>query len=298
MKKQILRTAAAVLLIILAFTSAGWAQEGQGKGRLSGEVRDEDKNPIAGVKLTLDYLSYDYQLTDVSDKNGKWAFIGLGMGLVNITAEKDGFVTRGIQLNVSSIRQNPSPIIILKRIEDIKPGTAEIGDISKDTFTKATALYKEAKYEAALALFQDFRKQQPLLYKIGINIGNCFLELQRFDKAIEEFQKAAEKITEKYPQVKGNEQLAQIYASIGDTYMRQDKLKEAEETMIKAHKLAENNHAINYYLAVIFEKIGKKVDAIKHYEIAKITAPSKASTQLFGISNFLDQAQKAIERLR
>ena len=45
MKKQILGAAATVLLIIFAFTLAGWAQEGRGRGRLSGEVQDEDKNP-------------------------------------------------------------------------------------------------------------------------------------------------------------------------------------------------------------------------------------------------------------
>jgi tetratricopeptide (TPR) repeat protein len=268
MKKQVIGTAASMLLIILAFPLAGWAQEGRGKARVSGEVQDEDKNPIAGVKLTLDYLSYNYQLTDVSDKNGKWAFIGLGMGVVNITAEKDGFVTRGIQLNVSSVRKNPRPIIILKRIEDIKPGTAEIGDISKDTFTKATALYKEAKYEAALALFQDFRKQQPQLYQIAINIGTCCLELGRFEEAIKEFQTVADKITAENPEVKGNTELARIYASIGETYMRQDKLKEAEEYFKKSIEIDPSDHALAYNVAEILFAGDKTDDSIKYYQLA------------------------------
>lgn len=267
MKKQIFR-AAAVLLIILAFTLVGWAQEGRGRGRLSGEVQDEDNNPIAGVKITLDYLSYDHQLADVSDEKGKWTFVGLGMGVVKITAGKEGFLTGGIQLSVSSVNRNPKQLIILKRVEDIKPGTDEGGEISRDTFVKATALYKESKYETALALFQDFRKQQPQLYQIAINIGNCLLELGRFDEAIKEFKAVAEKITTENPQVKGNTELARIYASIGDTYMRQDKLKEAEEYFKKSIEIDSSDHALAYNVAEILFAGGKTDEAIKYYQLA------------------------------
>lgn len=268
MKKQILGAAAVLLLIMFAFTLLAWAQEGRGRGRLSGEVQDEDKNPIEGVNVILEYLSYDYQLTDVSDKNGKWAFVGLGRGIVKITAEKDGFVTSGIQLSVSSVNRNPKQLIILKHVEDIKPGTAEGGDISRDTFLKATALYKEGRYEAALALFQDFRKQQPQLYQIAINIGNCYLELRRFEEAIKEFQTVAAKITAENPEVKGNKELARLYASIGDTYMRQDKLKEAEEFFKKSIEIDPSDHALAYNVAEILFAGGKTDDAIIYYQLA------------------------------
>ncbi|MGD2087845.1 MAG: tetratricopeptide repeat protein [Candidatus Aminicenantes bacterium] len=268
MKKQMPGTAAALLLTMFTFTWWGWAQEGRGKGRLTGEVRDEDKNPIAGVNVTLDYLSYDYQLTDVTDKNGKWAFVGLGMGVVKITAEKDGFIPGGIQVSVSSVNRNPRQLIILKHVEDIKPGTAEAGDMSRDTFVKATALYKESKYEAALALFQDFRQHQPQLYQIGINIGNCYLELGRFEEAIKEFQAVADKITAENSEVKGNAELARLYASIGDTYMRQNKLKAAEEYFKKSIEIDSSDHALAYNVAEILFAGGKTEDAIKYYQLA------------------------------
>jgi Flp pilus assembly protein TadD len=268
MKKQNLGAAAVVLLIMFAFTLVGWAQEGRGRGRLSGEVQDEDKNPLEGVKITLDYLSYDYELTYVSDEKGDWAFVGLGMGVVKITAEKDGFLSTGIQLSVSSVNRNPKQLIIMKRVKDIKPGTAEGGDISRDTFVKATALYKESKYEAALALFQDFRKQQPHLYQIAINIGSCCLELGRFEEAIKEFQAVADKITAENPEVKGNKELARLYASIADTYMRQDKLKEAEEYFKKSIEIDSSDHALAYNVAEILFAGGKTDDAIIYYKLA------------------------------
>lgn len=268
MKKQIFRSASVGLFIILAFTLMGLAQEGRGKGRLSGVVQDENQNPIAGVKLKLEYMGYDYQLTAVSDEKGKWAFIGLGMGMVKIDAEKDGFVPSGIQLNVSSVNRNPKQFITLKRIEDIKPGAAEEGEVSRDTFIKATALYKESKYEAALALFRDFRQQQPNLYQIGINIGNCLLELRRFEEAIKEFQIVADKIAAENPEVKGNTELARLYASIGDTYMRQDKLKEAEEYFKKSIEIDPHDHALAYNVAEILFAGGKTNEAITYYQLA------------------------------
>jgi Tfp pilus assembly protein PilF len=300
MKKQNLGAAAVVLLIMFAFTLVGWAQEGRGTGRLSGEVQDEDKNPIAGVKITLDYLSYDYQLTDVSDNKGAWAFVGLGMGVVKITAEKDGFLSAGIQLSVSSINRNPKQLIIIKRIEDIKPGTDEGAGISRDTFVKATALYRESKYEAALALFQDFRKQQPQLYQIAINIGNCYLELGRFEEAIKEFQAAADKITAENPEVKGNKELARLYASIGGTYMRQDKLKEAEEYFKKSIEIDSSDHALAYNVAEILFAGGKTDDAIIYYQLAIQIKPDwpKPYTQLGYAYLNKGDTKAAIENLK
>ena len=299
MKQQIFR-AAAMLLIILAFTPAGWSQEGRGKGRLSGEVQDEDKNPIAGVKITLEYLSYDYQLTDISDEKGKWAFVGLGMGVVKISAEKEGFLPEGIQLTVSSVNRNPKQLIILKRVEDIKPGTGEGGEISRDTFVKATALYKESKFEAALALFQDFRKQQPHLYQIAINIGNCLLELGRFEEAIKEFQAVADKITTENPEVSGNTELARIYASIGDTYMRQDKLKQAEEYFKKSIEIDSSDHALAYNVAEILFAAGKTDDAIKYYQLAIQIKPDwpKSYAQLGYAYLNKGDTKSAIENLK
>lgn len=268
MKNQML-SIIAVLILVMVFSSVpGWGQEGRGKGRLAGDVHDEDNKPIEGVNLNLQYMGYDYQLTAVSDEKGKWAFVGLGRGTVKITAEKDGFLPSSIKVVVSSVNRNPKVDIPMKRVEDIKPGTGEGGTISKDTFEKATALYKESKYETALALFLDFRKQQPQLYQIGINIGNCYLELRRFDEAIQEFLLVTEKMLTENPEAKGNTELARIYASIGDTYMRQNKLKEAEEYFKKSIEIDPADHALAYNVAEILFAAGKTDDAITYYKLA------------------------------
>ncbi|MGC9781514.1 MAG: tetratricopeptide repeat protein [Candidatus Heimdallarchaeota archaeon] len=85
--------------------------------------------------------------------------------------------------------------------------------------------------------------------------------------------------------------------NLAKSYLESSKLDNAEETMLKAQKLAKNNHTINYYLAVIFEKRGKKDEAKKYYKIAIETAPKKVSAEKLGASSFLQQAKQALEKL-
>ncbi|UCH94240.1 MAG: tetratricopeptide repeat protein [Candidatus Aminicenantes bacterium] len=267
MKKQRKFAAAVVaILFMFAFSLVGWAQEGRGTGRLSGVVYDTDKNPLEGATVTLEYMRYDRKLTTTTNEKGQWAFMGLGKGIVKVSAEKDGYVSAANQLDVSGVRSNPRQFIYLRSVEEIDV-KEKVGEAA-DTFKKGTALLKERKFEAALALFLDFRQQQPDMYKIGINIGNCYLELQRFDEAITEFQAVVEKIIAETPEVKGNQELARLYASIGDTYMRQNKFKLAEEYFKKSIDIDPADHALAYNVAEILFAAGKTNEAINYYQLA------------------------------
>ncbi len=265
--KKILVISTVVVISIIFTLSWGWAQEGRGGGRLVGVVKDSDGNPLEGVQINLEYLNFDHKLSTVSDKKGNWGFIGLGKGMIKLTAVKEGFLESVHSLDVSGVSQNPKQFITMKPISRIE-ASAQKGDESRDIFMKATALFKERNFEAALALFLDFREQQPTMYKIGINIGNCYLELQRFDEAIKEFQAIAEKIIAENPEVKGNTELAKIYASIGDTYMRQNKFDQAMEFFKKSIEIDQSDHALPYNVAEILFAAGKTDEAIEYYNMA------------------------------
>jgi len=277
----------AVILLIFAgvslFTSPLPAQEGRGNGRVVGFVHDTGKKPIAGVTLTLEYIKYSNKQTVTSNEKGKWTFVGLGVGDVRISVAKDGYKNEGIQFRVSGIRKNPNQYITLKKLSELKP--TEVDDdkglASKTSFKKAIDLYKEREFEAALALFRDFLAMQPQLYKVGINIANCYLEMGQYNEAIKEYEKVLAKITAENPDLAGNSDAAALYSSIGDTYMRQDKLKEAEEYFKKSIEIDPSDHALAYNVAEILFAAGKTDDAIKYYDIAVKIKPgwSKAYLQ-------------------
>jgi len=151
------------VVFLLSLSAVGFAQEGRGMGRLQGVVYDKDKNVVPDVTLTLEYLQFSNKKTSVTEKDGSFAFLGLGKGLVKITAEKEGFLKQTVgPIDVSGASTNPKCYITLVKTSEIDP-MGENGDEIRDIFTKATALFKEGKYEASLAMFEDFRKQQPEL---------------------------------------------------------------------------------------------------------------------------------------
>jgi len=266
MKKD-LRIPIILICIVFAFSSAIAAQEGRGEGRLRGYVLDTDKNPIEGAKVTLEYLKYDRKLVTTTNKKGKFSFLGLAVGDVRISAEKEGFVLGGNQTRVSGAQKNPTQYIKLKRESEAKP-KEDPNAALKDEFAQAIALFNDRKFEEALGLFQSFQEKKPDMYKIGINIGNCYVELQRYKEAIEEFQKVLDKITAENPVLEGNKTAAQIYATIGDIYMRQDQLKKAEEYFKKSIEIDKSDHALAYNVAEILFVGGKTDDSIKYYNLA------------------------------
>ncbi len=265
--KREFRITIILLCIAFSFSSAMAAQEGSGEGRLKGYVIDTDKNPIEGAKVTLEYQKYNRKLVTTTNKKGKFSFLGLGGGDVRISAEKEGFVLGGNQTHLSSIIKNPTQYIKLKRISEVKPEEDPIAAL-KDEFTQAIALFNERKFEDALELFQSFQQKKPGMYKIGINIANCYLELQRYEEAIEELQKVLDKIKAENPELEGNKTAAQIFATIGDIYMRQDQLKKAEEYFKKSIEIDKSDHALAYNIAEILFVGGKTDESITYYNLA------------------------------
>lgn len=276
MKKNTLLIAVAVMAAVLVFTSVLCAQEGRGAGRLRGVVYDKDKNPIEGVKLTLEFVKYTNKLESFTNSSGQFAFLGLAMGQVKITAEKEGYISTGIQTDVSGAKTNPVQYITMEKIgESASPGQGD-GEKAKDIFMSAGELYKTGQFKAAHDLYVQFRESQPNMFRIGINIGNCLLNLQQYDEAIKEFNIVLEKMKAETPDLKGNVQAAQMLASIGDVYMRQNKLAQAESYFKQSIDIDKSDHALAYNVGEILFQAGKTDEAIKYYEIAIAISPAWA----------------------
>ena len=266
MKRQIVLS---IIVLALSFSVSYMllSQEGRGLGRLKGFVYDIEKNPIEGVTLTLEYMGFDRKLTTTSNKKGNWKFGTLGKGVVRVTAEKEGFRNETIQFDVSGVMKNPVQYITMRRLTEVDPNLKK-NKLSKDKFSQAKVLFEERKFNEALVLFQKCFELQPKMYKLGINIANCLVELKEYDRAREEFQKVLDKMTEENPEIKGNTDVAKLYASIGDSYMREDNLEEAEKYFKKSIEIDLTDHALAYNVAEILFVAGKTDEAIKYYNIA------------------------------
>ena len=255
------------ILLIFALGPVGlFSQEGRGQGRLAGVVEDEAGNPLEGVKVTLRYEQFSNVLTTTSNIKGQWGFIGLGRGVITLTLEKEGFAESVVPLQVSGIRANPQPKIIMKKKAD-SPASG-LSDRAREMLIQGNTLFEENKFEAAAALYQTFLDENPTLYQIRLNLGNCLMELQKYEEAIAEYQKVLEGVNAEPPEKKDVKVIAQLYASLGEAYLSQNKFKEAEENFLKSIEINPSDPALPFNVAEILMQSGNPDKAIRYYEMA------------------------------
>lgn len=247
------------------------SQEGRGQARLKGVVIDKDGNPVEGAKVELESLVHKLTMTTTTDKDGKWSFIGLGKTVVQLKVSKEGYDPAIIpELEVSAFTSNnPEQEIVLNKTADIE-SLKEEGP--KTLYLKGEDLYNQGEYESALAVFKEFAEKQPELYEARINIGNCYIKLKQYDKAVEEFEFVLEKLKEEKVDLEGNETAASIYASLGELYMDKNDFEKAKEYFKKSITIDPSNYALSYNVAEILFNSNNIDEAIHYY---KLTAEIK-----------------------
>jgi tetratricopeptide (TPR) repeat protein len=256
-----------LLFGLIVFSPGLHPQEGRGSGRLTGIVTDEAGNLIENASVTLEYLEFSRRLTAVTNAKGQWGFIGLGLGAVTLTAEKEGFAKTTDQFAVSGVSKNPVRKIVLKKASEGSTAP-DIGDSSKEALAEGNRYFEEKKFAEALVLFQDFIEKNPTLYKVRLNVANCLMELQKYDEAVAEYEKVLAGLNAEPPDKKDRKLEAQIYAGIGDAYLRQDRFAEAEDYFKKSMDIDPGDHALAFNAAEIMMQAGKTDEAIRYYDMA------------------------------
>jgi len=257
-------------LFIAVFSNFLISQEGRGQARLKGKVVDEDGNPIEGAKVELESLVHKLTMTTKTDENGRWSFIGLGKTVMKIKFSKEGYDPTIIpELNVSAIK-NPDQEIVLKKIMDVE--SLEEKD-PKALYLKGDKLYNQGEYKKALTVFKEFIEKQPELYETRVNIGNCFIKLKQYDKAMEEFKFVLEKLEEGKNDLEGNKTASSLYASLGELYMDKNDFEKAKEYFEKSINIDPSNHALSYNVAEILFNSNKIDEAIYYYKLAAKIKP-------------------------
>lgn len=262
-KKNIILIGLFVFLVISPHFLA--AQEGRGQARLSGVVMDSDGDPVEGVTVELESLIHNLSMTTKTDENGNWSFLGLGRTVVKITATKAGYAPTVIpNLQVSAIR-NPDQEIVLSRITDIEQLEEED---PKTIYQRGVDLYDQGEYEKALSVFKEFVEKQPDLYEARVNLGNSYIQLKEYDKAMKEFEFVLEKLKEEHADLEGNKTAASLYASLGELHMDQGELDQAKEYFEKSINIDPSSHALAYNVGEILFNSNEIDEAIHYYKIA------------------------------
>ena len=279
------------LIVMALFAGSIYAQAGQGRGRLSGTVVDPTGNPVANATVTLEFENAGKKFETQSNAKGEWAMIGLGTGRANMMAIADGFLPSTMQITISQLNRNPAVSFVLAI--DVEKKARLKDDAAVGLLEQGNNLFNERKYQEAMAIFNQFAVENPAIYHIYLNVGDCYREMQDYKNAIVQYETANEK-------AKANTDTviqAKAQASIGETYLRQNDFKTSQEFFKKSLELNPKDELLAYNVAEIYFNNQKVDDAIAYYLLAAQIKPDWGITYLklgYAYLNKADYA-KAIE---
>jgi tetratricopeptide (TPR) repeat protein len=286
------------LLAILFFCSAAAAlpQAGHGIGRIGGAVVDLDGKPLEGVKVTIVFsLNEQLKFEVTTNAKGEWSFLGLGTGNWNMTAKAAGYMPITQALYVNQLGVNPKVTV---KIEKMAPYTqfALATAASFAILEKGNQLFKEGKYDEAIASFQEFFEKNSTLYQVQLNLGDCYREKGEYDKAIETYTKVIEQ--SKTDLAGGMEINAKALAGIGNCYLKQKKLAEAQDYFKKSIDSSPKDEILAYNVGEIFFANQEYDEALRYFELAVKIRPDWPDSYLKAGYVYLNKADnpKAVEK--
>ena len=246
MKKFLLLT---ICVVLAAGLLAG--QDYKGKGRVAGQVLDQDNKPIEGVrvKFYLPKASGGFDVT--TDKDGKFNGVWMASGAWNVDFEKLGYELRKIVVDIAEQRKNPDIKMNLKKIQGLM-----LTDDLKDGLTKANDLFEKKDYAGALAAYQGLLAKNPDAYIIWLNVGNTYFTQEKYDQAEEAYRKVLEKSPNN----------ADATVAIGNCYANRSQADKALEWYGKIDFEKITDATVLYNIGTNYYNMSKFEDALKFYK--------------------------------
>lgn len=247
------KTSLAVLMIFTAL-SLVFSQDWTGQGRQIGYVYDEQGNPLEGVKVKLKFTETQSGFETVTDAKGKWVAFGIKGGTWYVDFELSGYAPKKIWINVLDFRQkNPEIEVNMKKMEGLF-----ITDDLKDDLLLGNALFEEEKYDEAVEVFQKIVEEFPDAYIVNMNIGNCYFQKGNYDEAEKYYMMVLEKAPENHDVLMG----------IGNCYSNRGDQEKALEWYNKLEFEKINDPIVLYNVGTIFYNNSKFEEALKYYKKA------------------------------
>jgi tetratricopeptide (TPR) repeat protein len=204
-------------VVVAAFLTAAQslsAQAWAGRGRLQGEIRDEQGKPIEGAKITFrkgtDRVDpkADGPKPVVTNKNGKWSILGLAGGPWGMLIEKEGYAPSEGQVPVNEFAVAQPLIVTLKSMAamqaQVQAQAKAEGKLepsgnakAKAAIEQGNALLAQGKHAEARAQYEQalgtLEVDDPLLKaSLQRTIARTWFEEGKQDQAIDTLKKALE----------------------------------------------------------------------------------------------------------
>jgi Tfp pilus assembly protein PilF len=300
MLSRIKMTTLFLLALLVAASVPAWSQSWAGKGRLQGQVKDENGKPVQGATIILRNTGdrvdpkSDGPANVTTDKNGKWSILGLTSGGWGILIEKEGYLPSEGRLSVNEYTV-AQPIVVT-----LKP-------IPKEVIQKAKEDDPAAKAKAAI------ERGNGLMAEGDTVVTKCKSELQSGQKFETECRSTIEKSVADYEAARAayEEGLAKledksvhpaILRAIANTYYKQNNVDQAVASLKRALEIEPNDPVTLQLLVDLLVGANREAEAKTYMDKLPQGTKVDANTLLnIGIKSFndgkMDQALSQFDRV-
>jgi tetratricopeptide (TPR) repeat protein len=246
------KTLLLVVCVLLVLSVALAAQTYKGKGRISGIILDQDGNPIEGVTVKLFSLRGNSGFEIQSDQDGKWVAAWLRGGGWNIDFEKFGYEPKNLSVSVSEAGKRMPPMEVrMTKIEGLV-----ISEELKADLTKGNNLFNEGQYDEAMAVYGKMLEENPDIYILNKNIGNCHFEMEQYEEAETYYQKILDKDPED----------SDAKIAIGNCYANKGENETALEWYGKVEFESIKDATVLYNVGTNLYNSGNYTEALRYYQ--------------------------------
>lgn len=221
-----------LLLLLLAGLPAS-AQRWAGRGRLHGEIKDDQGRPVEGAQVWLRLGDEPIDPQNPGDgpkavttnKHGKWSILGLSQGAWRVLILKEGFLASEGNVKVNESGPPPQAIIISLKPMSAAQVSAQQGPSVLDVIEEGNQLLTQEKFAEARAAYEKaLAELEPENHPAILRgIARTWFQEKQPDKAVEVLQQAL--------QIKPDD--AESLRLIINLLVAQGKEKEAAEYMAR-----------------------------------------------------------------
>jgi tetratricopeptide (TPR) repeat protein len=222
-----------LLMLLLLAGLPVFAQSWAGRGRLQGEIKDEQGKPVEGAQVWFRLGENPIDPQNPGDgpkpvttsKYGKWSILGLAQGTWRVLIVKEGYLQSEGQVKVLEGGAPPPPIVTTLKIVPKEAKQAAKGNEALEALNRGNDLLTQEKYAEARA---EYEKAISLLEPVNHppilrGIARTYFQEKQPDKAVDTLKQALA--------IKPDD--AESLKLIVNLLVSQGKEKEAQEYMDK-----------------------------------------------------------------
>jgi Tfp pilus assembly protein PilF len=253
------------------------AKEARAQGAMvRGQVVDEQGEPLADVRVELQYTGRDPQtFVRKTNKKGSFVQVGLPSGPYKILYSKDGYttvahatnITAGGLTEVPQAMLEPAPTVVKTPEGDV----VDVGKKIEETYAKATQAAQAGRLDEAEALYEEILEEAPDLAVARYNLGYIHQQKEDWPAAEAEYRRVVELEPDR----------ADTYSALAAVLEATDRREEALEILAAASSRFAEDATFQFNLGVTYMNAGNNELAAEAFRKARELDPTKVEAGFY-----------------